>query len=98
MQRTANTTVQKIKSNEINFIQESYEINAAGKWELTETKESKEDDQFKEYTIKTDTLKWFRRLGGKESVRQGKKHGYGCTINTSISPDGQSKKVRYFFY
>lgn len=98
MTTTANNTAEKIKSNEINFIYERYEKSLSGRWLLTETEESKQDNKFKENTINTDTLKWFRRLGGKEKVNQGSKHGYGCTISTSISPDGQSKILRYFFY
>lgn len=38
-----------------------------------------------------------QNLGGKETIKQAYKFGFGCTVNTSISPDGTTKVVRYFF-
>lgn len=87
----------KIANNEINFIKEKY-TKVLTSWVKTSTSESKEDRDFKDRFLSKDTLKWFRNLGGKESIKQGRLHGYGCTINTSISPDGQDKTINYFFY
>lgn len=87
----------KIASAEINFIKKEY-IKVLTRWVEQGTKERKEDENFKDRFLSKDTLKWFRNLGGKETVKQGSLHGYGCTIHTSISPDGTEKKVNYFFY
>jgi hypothetical protein len=46
-----------------------------------------------------DTCKWFRRLGGLESVVRGYTcDGYKVTKLTSTSPDRQIKKVREFSF
>ena len=44
-----------------------------------------------------DTIKWFRRLGGSESVERGYTYeGYVVTKLTSTSPDKQRKTIREF--
>lgn len=48
-------------------------------------------------TTSPDTLKWFRRLGGSETVVMGYTcAGYLCTRLTSTSPDKETKYVRSF--
>ena len=52
-----------------------------------------------EYDLITneETVKWFRRLGGSESVQRSYTYaGYVVTKLTSISPDRQNKKIREF--
>lgn len=44
-----------------------------------------------------DTIKFFRRLGGTETVQRGNTcKGYVCTKLTSTSPDKENKTVREF--
>ena len=53
----------------------------------------------KEYNLLTndDTVKWFRRLGGSESLQRCYTcAGYKVYKMTSKSPDKQSKTVREF--
>lgn len=80
-----------IKEN--NYYSETFENGV-----LTETETGNKDYQFKTNSISSDTLRFFRRLGGEETVKQGTKFGLGCTVSTSISPDKSTKVVRYFFY
>ena len=76
-----------------NFMIEEYENGI-----LIETEQRQETELFKTRCIDKKALKWFRNLGGKETVKQAYKFGFGCTVNTSISPDGTTKVIRYFFY
>ena len=76
-----------------NFMIEEYENGI-----LIETSQEFKDELFKNRTLDKKALKWFRNLGGKETVKQAYKFGFGCTVNTSISPDGTTKVIRYFFY
>lgn len=78
---------------ENNFYQETFENDV-----LTETEKSTKDSEFKKRFLAPDTIRFFRNLGGTEKTTQGKKFDLGCTIHTSISPDGQTKKITYFFY
>lgn len=87
----------KIQNGTINFIQVEY-TKILTRWVKSSAQESKETEEFKSKYLSKDTLKFFRRLGGKETIKQGRLHGYGCTIHTSISPCGTLKKVNYFFY
>ena len=53
----------------------------------------------KEYHLITnnDTVKWFRRLGGSESLQRAYTcAGYKVYKLTSISPDKQNKTIREF--
>ena len=44
-----------------------------------------------------DTVKWFRRIGGSETVQRSYTClGYVCTKLTSTSPDRQTKVVREY--
>ena len=44
-----------------------------------------------------DTVKWFRRLGGSESVQRSyTKQGYLVTKLVSTSPDKQNKVIREY--
>ena len=76
-----------------NFMQETFENGI-----LTEVEQSNKDYKFKNNFLDKKALKFFRNLGGKETVKQGKKFNIGCEINISISPDRQTKKITYFFY
>lgn len=80
-----------------NFCQETFE-KVASTYLLRETEISNKDSNFKNKFLDKSALKFFRSLGGKETVKQGVKFGLGCTISTSISPDGNTKKITYFFY
>jgi len=76
-----------------NFYQETYENGI-----LINAEKGNKDSAFKNKFLDSSTLRFFRSLGGKENVEQGRKFGLGCTISTSISPDGNTKKLTYFFY
>jgi hypothetical protein len=91
------TTLVKNFDN-INLKENNYMIEEYENGVLIETSQEFKDELFKNRTLDKKTLKWFRNLGGKESIKQGYKFGIGCTINTSISPDGNTKVIRYFFY
>jgi len=78
---------------ENNFFQETFENNI-----LTETEVSTKNEEYKRKYLSADTLRFFRNLGGFEKTEQSRKFNLGCTMHTSISPDGQTKKITYFFY
>ena len=85
------------KISESNFCQETYNLTNDG-YLLTKTEVGNKDSKFKNTFLEPKALKFFRSLGGKEKISQGSKFGIGCTISTSISPDGNTKKLTYFFY
>lgn len=65
---------------------------------LQESKEVKEIAE-KEYNLNTNsnTIKWFRRLGGSETVTRGCTcDGYKVVKLISTSPDKLNKTVREF--
>ena len=67
---------------------------------IVESKEVKEVTE-KEHRLCTndDTVKWFRRLGGSETVeRSYTSAGYLVTKLTSTSPDKQNKTVREYSF
>jgi predicted esterase YcpF (UPF0227 family) len=65
--------------------------------ESTEVKEITETEH-KNITC-DETCKWFRRLGGSETVQRNYTNaGYKVTKLTSTSPDKQIKKVREFSF
>jgi hypothetical protein len=50
-----------------------------------------------EFITKTETLKWFRSLGGSETAERSYTcRGYNVTKLTSTSPDKQIKVIREF--
>lgn len=83
--------------SESNFCQEVFTTDGTG-YKLESTEICNKDAKFKANFLDAKTLKFFRSIGGKETVKQGIKFGLGCTVNTSISPDGNTKKLTYFFY
>jgi hypothetical protein len=87
------TIFTSIDLKENNYMIETFENGI-----LTEAAQENKDYIFKNRCLDAKTLKMFRNMGGKESIKQGKKFGIGCTISTSISPDRNTKVVRYFFY
>lgn len=91
------TVIQETKETfnfqENNFLQETYENGV-----LIESEKDNKDNKFKNNFLDKKALKFFRSLGGKEKVSQTSKFGIGCTLSTSISPDGNTKKLTYFFY
>lgn len=91
------TIAEQIANREINYLKEDY-TKVLTRWVLKDSRTSNEGKEYKRKSLDKGTIKWFRNLGSKETTKQGRKHGYGCTIHTSISPDGQDKSVRYFFY
>lgn len=89
--------MEKFNISESNFCQEIYTTDGSG-YKLESTEISNKDAKFKSNFLDYKTLKFFRSIGGKEKVSQGSKFGLGCTISESISPDGNTKKLTYFFY
>jgi len=83
--------------SESNFCQEIYTTDGTG-YKLESQEISNKDSKFKNNFLDGKTLRFFRSIGGKEKVYQGSKFGIGCTICESISPDGNTKKLTYFFY
>ena len=83
--------------SESNFYREEFE-KVGSTFVLKETEKCNKDAKFKSNFLDKKTLSFFRSLGGKEKVYQGRKFSLGCTISESISPDGQTKKLTYFFY
>mgnify|MGYP000948769275 CR=1 FL=1 len=50
-------------------------------------------------TTNDDTIKWFRRLGGSQSVTRGYTYaGYVVIKLVSTSPDKQNKTIREYKY
>lgn len=80
-----------------NFCQETYTTDGTG-YKLESQEFGNKDSNFKNNFLNQKTLKFFRSLGGKEKILQRSKFGLGCTISESISPDGNTKKLTYFFY
>lgn len=67
---------------------------------IVESKEVKEVTE-REHRLCTnsETVKWFRRLGGSETVeRSYTSAGYLVTKLTSTSPDKQNKTVREYTF
>ena len=55
------------------------------------------DQRQHELTTNNDTVKWFRRLGGSETVtRSYTCAGYNVTKLVSTSPDKETKHVREY--
>jgi len=86
-------TKEAFNIKESNFYQETYENGV-----LIEVEKDQKDEDYKTNFLNPSTLRWFRNLGGTEKVQQTTKFGLGCTLSTSISPDGNTKKLTYFFY
>lgn len=86
-------TKETFNIRESNFYQETYENGI-----LINANKDNKDDKFKDSYLSKENLKWFRNLGGIEKISQTTKFGLGCTLSTSISPDGNTKKLTYFFY
>ena len=65
---------------------------------IVESKKTNEVTQRQHYlTTCDDTIKWFRRLGGSESVQRSyTKQGYLVTKLVSTSPDKQTKVTREY--
>lgn len=65
---------------------------------IVDSKETKEIFEKEHYlTTNDNTIKWFRRLGGKETVtREYTCAGYKVTKLVSTSPDKQAKVIREF--
>lgn len=62
-----------------------------------ETKEINEREYF--LTVNDATIKYFRRLGGKETVKRSYTNvGYKITKLISISPDKTEKIIREFIF
>lgn len=92
---SATEFIGKFKNGNINIIKERY-VNNGTVWALESTETSFGDSAFKSKFL--GAVPFFKRLGGVETVEQGKKFGYGCTISTSICPINENKTVTYFFY
>ena len=65
---------------------------------IVESKEVTEVTERQHYlTTNDDTVKWFRRLGGSESLeRSYTNQGYKVTKLISTSPDKQNKVIREY--
>ena len=60
---------------------------------VIETTDKLVDQEFYNKYTCSDTLKWFRSMGGKETLRNLSDH----TLLRSISPDGLTKKSVMFY-
>ena len=68
-------------------------------WELVKTECENLTEQFYNNCTNNDTIKFFRRLGGIETVCKGyTKQGYLITNIASTSPDREKKTVREFSF
>ena len=83
--------------SESNFCQETYTTDGTG-YILESQEIGNKDSNFKNNFLNKKTLSFFRSLGGKETITNGSKFGFGCTVAESISPDKTTKKLTYFFY
>ena len=65
---------------------------------IVESKEVSEVTEKQHYlTTNNDTVKWFRRLGGSESLRRSYiNQDYKVTKLVSTSPDKQNKVIREY--
>ena len=75
-----------------------HEVKQGSKWVEKETETRTMTDQEKDRFQSKDTLRWFRNLGGRETVKQGTLKGFGATINVSLSPDRSERKTTYFLF
>lgn len=82
----------------IELTTEKYEFDyAKNKYELKDYKVTYINETFYNNATCKDTVKFFRRLGGKEySKKTNTKFGYKVIKNISTSPSGELKTVRYY--
>ena len=86
-----------MKNKKIKMTTQYFEKKANGRWLKTEMFEKFIDDEEHYNIVGSDTLKFFRRLGGFErNTYSATKRGYKVTRNVSISPIRDKKVVRYF--
>jgi len=66
-------------------------------WQQTEQTVNEVTERQHELTTNNDTVKWFRRLGGSETVQRSYTcAGYKVTKLISTSPDRETKHVREY--
>lgn len=84
----------------IQLIQTTYTRSSERKvWQEKTNSTEKREISLNEYGLLTndDTIKFFRRLGGKETIKRNYTlNGFCIVYLSSISPDNQLKVVRKF--
>ena len=86
---------------QITMVQNTFKKKTGYKnaYQLTEIVTKVIDNKQHNLITNIDTCKWFRQLGGSESVsRSYTCNGYCVTKLISISPDKEIKKVRVFTF
>lgn len=82
----------------IELTTENYEFNfTKNKYELKDYRVNYINETFYNNAICKDTVKFFKRLGGKEyNKKANTKFGRKVVKNISTSPNGELKTIRYF--
>jgi len=83
----------------INETIKEYKLKVGTKngWKLINEELREIDEKTYSLITNTDTMKFFRRLGGSETVRRGYTcNGYTITKLSSISPDKTIKLIREY--
>lgn len=88
---------ESLKNNEYNTIRVT-EVKISGKWIEKDVSFESFTDEEKDRFLSKDTLRWFKNLGGSETVKQGTFKGFGATINVSTSPSRDERRVTYFLF
>lgn len=82
----------------IELTTENYELDyTKNKYELKDYKVTYINETFYENATCKDTVKFFKRLGGKEYCKKSyTKFGRKVIESISISPSGELKTIRYY--
>lgn len=94
---TNDTLRASLKSKEFNTVR-VLEYKVGSRWIEKDLELDTYTDEMKDRFLSKDTLRWFKNLGGLETVKQGAFKGFGATINVSVSPDRTERKTTYFLF
>lgn len=92
---TKETIKQSLLSGKYNTIRVK-QVKVGQRWINKETETDTFDKEQRERFLSRDTLRFFRNLGGTETVKRGSFKGIDATINISTSPCKTERKVTYF--
>ena len=88
-----------MKKITVTKIKQVKKANTKTVWVHDETTEEILNEQQYNNCVDDDTIKFFRSLGGSETVtRSYTKHGYNITQIVSTSPDKQDRTIRKFAF
>lgn len=76
------------------LLETKHQEKQGNKWVTTEHEVRLATETQLHNTVCKETVKWFRSLGGKESVQ----YNYNYVRNISTSPDGTLRTIRTFWY